>query len=92
MAARSNQMKWIVALGAAGLLVFLVYSSWQATHKRYEVCVNFRGDTHCSLASGATSEDAIRSAQGIDCQLVTNGRDELMVCMDTPPASVRQVK
>lgn len=92
MAARSNRMKYIVALGAAALLIFLGYSSWQATHKRYEVCVSFRGASHCSLASGATSEDAIRSAQGIDCQLVTNGRDELMVCMDTPPSSVREMK
>lgn len=92
MAARSNQMKWIVALGAAALLFFLIYSSWQATHKRYEVCVDFRGTSHCSLASGATSQDAIRSAQGIDCQLVTTGRDELMVCMDTQPSSVHEVK
>jgi hypothetical protein len=47
---------------------------------------------HCATASGATSQEAIRSAQGIDCEMLANGRDENIVCLDTPPTSERQVK
>lgn len=54
--------------------------------------MTFKGASHCSTATGATAEEAIRSAQGIDCELITNGRDELIACTDLSPTSVREVK
>jgi hypothetical protein len=54
--------------------------------------MDFRGRSHCSTAAGATSSVAIRSAEEIDCQMLSNGRDETMVCLDTQPSSVREVK
>jgi hypothetical protein len=92
MAKGSNHVKWIVAAGAILLFGVLVHSTFDATRIKYEVCMAFKGATHCSTAAGASAEDAIRSAQGIDCQLLTNGRDELMVCMDTAPTVVRELK
>jgi hypothetical protein len=89
---RSKQMRWIMVIGAISLMGILVYSSFQQTGKKYNVCMNFHGTSHCSTATGATPEEAIRSAQGIDCQLVTNGRDELMACMDQSPSSSQVVK
>jgi len=89
---RSRQMRWIIAVGAVVLIGILAYSSYEQTHKKYEVCMTFHGATHCSTATGATPDEAIRSAQGIDCELVTHGRDELMACMDMQPTSVREVK
>lgn len=89
---RSNHMRWIMVIGAIVLVGILLYSSFQQTTKKYEVCMTFRGTSHCSTATGASPDEAIRSAQGIDCQLVTNGRDELMACMDQPPTSSQQVK
>jgi hypothetical protein len=47
---------------------------------------------HCATASGATSAEAIRSAQDIDCEMLANGRDENMVCLDSPPSSVRPMQ
>jgi hypothetical protein len=47
---------------------------------------------HCASASGAAPADAIRSAQEIDCSMLANGRDEVMVCVASPPASSRQIK
>jgi len=79
-------------LGGIVLVGILVYSSMQQTHKQYEVCVSFKGASHCATATGATSTEAIRSAQEIDCQLLTNGRDENMVCLDSPAGSVREIK
>jgi hypothetical protein len=89
---RSKQMRWIIVIGAIVLVGILLYSSFQQTEKKYEVCMTFHGSSHCSTATGATPEEAIRSAQGIDCELVSNGRDELMACMDQSPSSSREIK
>jgi hypothetical protein len=89
---RNSQIRIIVSLGAASFIAVLLYSSLQQTKNEYEVCVTFKGVIHCATASGATSQEAIRSAQGIDCEMLANGRDENIVCLDTPPTSERQVK
>jgi len=81
-----------MALGGVLLVGVLVYSSLQQTHERYEVCVSFKGATHCATATGSTYDQSVRSAQEIDCQLLANGRDENMVCLDNPPTSIRPAK
>lgn len=92
MTKRSNKMRWIMVLGGIALIGTLLYSSFQQTHLKYEVCVTFKGGMHCASATGATSTEAIRSAQEIDCQMLANGRDENMVCLDSSPTSVRELK
>ena len=92
MAKKSNQMRWIIVIGALVLFGVLIYSSFQQTRQRYEVCVSFKGATHCATAAGSSYEQAVRSAQEIDCELLANGRDENMVCLGNPPASVRVLK
>jgi len=89
---KSNQVRWIIGLGAVGLAGVLAYSTFQQTQERYEVCVSFKGATHCATAAGSTYDQAVRSAQEIDCQLLANGRDENMVCLANSPASIRPVK
>ncbi len=92
MPRKPNPVRWIIILGAIALVAFLVHSTMQQTHERYEVCMNFKGGTHCATATGSTYDQAVRSAEEIDCQLLSNGRDENMVCLDTTPASIRPVK
>jgi hypothetical protein len=92
MADRKIQVRVISIVGAIVLLGVLLYSSRQQTQNKYEVCVTFKSAMHCATASGATSAEAIRSAQDIDCEMLSNGRDENMVCLDSPPSSVRPVK
>jgi len=92
MPKRPNPMRWIMALGGVALLGALVYFSILQMHKRYEVCMTFKGAMHCASATGATAAEAIRSAQEIDCELLTNGRDENMVCLDIPAQNIREVK
>lgn len=87
--ARRINLKWyIVAVGTI-FAVFLGYSSFHQSVFRVEACVDFRGRRHCAEASGRTRADAVRSAQEIDCELVANGRDENMACLDEQPSSVR---
>jgi hypothetical protein len=92
MAKRPNPMRWIMIVGGIALVCLLIYFSIQQTRIQYEVCMTFKGGTHCATATGATSAEAIRSAQEIDCELLSNGRDENMVCLDSPPTNVRELK
>lgn len=92
MAKKSNHIRWIIAAGVVVLLFILIRSTMQATNAQYEVCMAFKGGSHCASASGASQSVAIRSAQEIDCQMLASGRDETMVCLDTQPSSVREVK
>ena len=48
--------------------------------------------TSRATAAGSTYDQAVRSAQAIDCEMLANGRDENMVCNSNPPAKVTQVK
>jgi hypothetical protein len=92
MAKKSNHIRWIIAIAAAAFIGVLIYSSVQETRTRYEVCMSFKGATHCASAAGANHDQAVRSAQEIDCELLSNGRDENMVCLDQPPSSVRPIQ
>ena len=84
-------LKWFIAVAGAMFIALLIYSSFQQGAVRYEVCMDFHGRSHCAEASGAKPSAAIRSAQEIDCQLIANGRDENVVCLDTQPTSVRAI-
>jgi hypothetical protein len=92
MAQKSRRVHWIIVAGAVALAGVLTYSSLQQMRERYEVCVTFKGGTHCAIAAGSNYIEAVRSAQEIDCQLLADGRDENMVCLSTQPASIRPAK
>jgi Na+/glutamate symporter len=89
MTNKKTQVRMIMILAGVVFIALLVYLSRQQNQNQYEVCVTFKGAMHCATAAGATPTEAIRSAQGIDCELLSNGRDENMVCLEAPPSSVR---
>lgn len=82
----------IVGLVAIALFGFIVYSTVLQANLEYEVCVNYKGRSHCATAAGRTAQEAIATGQQVGCALVTNGRDENMACLAQAPASTRQVK
>jgi len=92
MAKKSKHISWIIAVAVVLFVGVMIYSSYQETRTRYEVCMNFKGATHCATAAGANQDQAVRSAQEIDCELLTNGRTENMVCLDQQPSSVRPIQ
>lgn len=92
MAKRANKIRWIVIAGAIVLVGVLLRSTLQQTRSQFEVCMTFKSATHCATASGATQAEATRSAQEIDCELLSSGRDENMACLERPPSSTREVK
>jgi len=92
MSKRPNHFRWIIALGGIAFVGVLIYSSFQQTRERYEVCMTFKGATHCASAAGSSYDQAVRSAQEIDCELLANGRDENIACLAQPPASVHPIR
>jgi hypothetical protein len=91
MPVTKTQLRWLMLAGAAALLVILIVSTLHQTRLKYEVCVNFKGNSHCATATGATAQEAIHTAHDIDCELLSNGRDENVVCTSSEPTSVRQI-
>jgi hypothetical protein len=87
----NKKLRWAAVLGGVGFLGLLVSSTMQQKQFRYEVCVTFNGRTHCATADGPTPEEAIRTAQTIGCSLLTDGRDENILCLDRAPASSREI-
>jgi hypothetical protein len=91
MANKKTRVRMIMIVTGVAFIGLLVYLSARQNQNQYEVCVTFKGAMHCSTAAGATQTEAIRSAQGIDCAMLANGRDENMVCLDVPPTSTHPV-
>ena len=91
MAGKSKQVQWIVGIGAVVFIGVLIVSSFHQTKVEYEVCVDFKGGSHCATATGSTAEEVTRAAHDIDCEFLTHGRDEVMVCGSIAATSTRQI-
>lgn len=91
VARRRINMKWYIVIIGAAFVALLAYSSFHQSVYQVEACVAFHGRSHCAQASGRTEPAAVRSAQEIDCELIANGRDENMACLDQQPSSVRTI-
>jgi hypothetical protein len=91
MARKSNAMRWIMIVGGVAFFAVLIYLSIGQMQQGYDVCMTFKGATHCATAKGSNYNEAVRSAQEIDCQMLASGRDETMVCMSDQPSSIRQL-
>lgn len=87
----SKRMKLGVGLMALALFGYIIFSTFQQTANEYEVCVTYKGRSHCATAAGQTPKEAISSAQQIGCSLITSGRDENMACLAAPLANVREI-
>ena len=91
MPRKSNSTKWIISIGSVVFLLVLIFLSMRQTQQKLEVCMAFKGGSHCATAAGSTYDEAVRSAEDIDCQFLANGRDETMVCLAGAPTSVRTI-
>lgn len=80
-----------MAIAAALFVAYLIVSSVRQNQQTFEVCVDFRGTQHCASAAGTTKEDAVRSAQQIDCELLSRSREDNMVCLDRAPSSIKKM-
>jgi len=71
------------------ILGFLIYSSMHLAKYRVQVCVAFKGQNECRIASADTKEHALRSAQSNACGLMVSGVTETMQCEHADPSSIK---
>ena len=72
-------------------LAVLFYSTISLTRNRFrvDVCMEFRGQTNCRVASGATQESALRTAITNACALISGGVTDSQQCERSTPVSVK---
>jgi len=87
----ARHIKWIVGLGGVALVIIMVSLTMQQNEHHYEVCVTFNNRSHCATAAGRTPQEAIQSAQSIACTLLTSGRDDNMICLQSDSRTIKEV-
>ena len=87
MAKKSNTMWWIMALGGLVLHWRARLFDYAGDKAAIRGVRQFQGWEPLRVGKRDEYEQAVRSAQEIDCQLLTNGRDENMVCIGGPPTA-----
>jgi hypothetical protein len=83
---------WLGILFAAGVLAYLVLSSFHRQPYRCQVCITFKGGRDCRIGSAETREGAIRTATTTACAQLSGGITEANQCENTPPDSVEWLK
>jgi hypothetical protein len=80
--------KLLIGVGVVLFLGYVVYSSLGLDDHRVEVCMEFRGQTACATAAGATREEAQRTATDTACAQISSGMTDSMACSQSRPKSV----
>jgi hypothetical protein len=84
-----------VWIGIAFVLIFLgviVYSTLNLSQNKVEVCITFKGQTLCKIASATTRDFAQRTAITNACGEMASGVTETMACNQLKPDSVKWLK
>ena len=87
-AMQSPLIRISLAAMVVAILVLIVFSSFRQSQVTCEVCVAYRGASQCRTASGATREDAMRTARDNACTFLSSGRTESILCSNIKPVSV----
>lgn len=78
----------VFALAFAALLT---WSMMSLRKHRVEACIEWNGRTECRTASGATEDEAIRTATDNACALLASGMSDNMACGRSTPKSLRRL-
>lgn len=83
-----NRKRILVVTAVLLVMAFIIYSSMETAVVSCEVCIEFQGKTQCRKASGATREEAVRTATTSACATLTVGMTESIQCEGTRPKSI----
>jgi hypothetical protein len=79
----------LVVVGGIAFLGLLTYLSLHGRQHRVEVCMQFQGRVACRAASGASEQEAMRTAINAACALISGGVTDSGNCERQPPVSVK---
>jgi len=80
---------WLGILFVLIVVGFVVYSTMGAGRVHCEVCITFRGQRACRVASARTRDLALRTATENACAMLASGVTDSNQCNNTAPDSVR---
>ena len=84
----ATQNRVLAIVGTLAFVGYLLYSTMSLDVFSCNVCIEFKGNTLCRTASGATREEAQRTATDVACALLASTRTGGMACSRTPPKSL----
>ena len=86
-----NRTKLVILIAAAfvAFIALITYQMTSLRQNRVEVCMGFQGRQNCSTASGASKDEALRTATDAACTLIAGGVTDTQACTRTEPLSVR---
>jgi hypothetical protein len=79
---------WITLIFSIAFLAIMFTSTRGLSSHRVEVCVEFQGQSACRTASGATRDEALRTARDNACAQVSSGMTDSIACQNTLPKRV----
>ena len=80
--------KLLVALGVAFVVGYILYSLTAVGKVSCQVCITYKGRTDCRAGTGATREEAQRTAVDVSCSLLASSMADGINCSNTPPTTV----
>ncbi len=89
---KNRKPVWIAIAFVVVFLAVIVYSSMNLSQNKVEVCLTFKGQTLCRIASATTREFAERTAITNACGEMAAGVTETMACNQLTPTSVKWLK
>ena len=85
----SKRVKIALAVALAAVVGYILFSPMQLGKVSCEVCMEFKGQKACRTARGPSADEATVTARDNACARIAFGREDSILCGNTPPASVR---
>ena len=85
----SKRVKIALAVALAAVVGYILFSPMQLGTVSCEVCMEFKGQKSCRTARGPSADEATVTARDNACARIAFGREDSILCGNTPPASVR---
>jgi hypothetical protein len=85
----SKPVKILLVVAVVAIVGYILLSPMQLGKVSCEVCMEFKGQKACRTARGPGRDEATGTARDNACAQVAFGREDSILCGNTPPASVR---
>lgn len=85
----SRRAMWVILIGMALLIGYVIYGSMARVEVTCELCVELNGRTECRRGAGADRSEAIQAAQISACGTLASGMDETIRCQNLQPKTLQ---
>ena len=89
---KKKKTVWLAVVFAALVLGGVVISTFHQDRVRCQVCVTFKGQRDCRIASATSQDLAVRAAVSNACAQLASGVTETTQCENTQPDSVEWLR